>query len=107
MKARLLPLAFTSRRSRLLRLVVEVVVLEEVFQHVGVIDTKVECGFYDALVATALHLLRIGAVAKQQSYGTDDDALSGTGFARNDGEARVEHHLKMVDKREVANIKFL
>ena len=95
-----------ATQQTLLRLVVEVVVLEEVFQHVGVVDTKVECGFYDALVATALHLLRIGAVAKQQSDGADDDTLACAGFASNDGEAGVERHLKMVDEREVAYVEF-
>ena len=95
-----------ATQQTLLRLVVEIVVLEEVFQHVGVVDTKVECGFYDALVATALHLLRIGAVAKQQSDGADDDTLACAGFARNDGEAWVERHLKMVDEREVAYVEF-
>ena len=96
-----------ATQQTLLRLVVEVVLFEEAFQHVGVVDTKVERCLNDALVATTLHLLCIGAVAKQQSYGTDDDALSGTGFARNDGETRVELHLKMVDEREVAYIEFL
>ena len=96
-----------ATQQTLLRLVVEVVLFEEAFQHVGVVDTKVKRCLNDALVATTLHLLRIGAVAKQQSYGTDNDTLSGTGFARNDGEARVEHHLKMVDKCEVAYIEFL
>ena len=96
-----------ATQQTLLRLVVEVVLFEEAFQHVGVVDTKVKRCLNDALVATTLHLLRIGAVAKQQSYGTDDDALSGTGFASNDGETRVELHLKMVDEREVAYIEFL
>lgn len=55
-----------ATQQTLLRLVVEVVVLEEVFQHVGVIDTKVESGFYEAFVGNRASLASHRAVASKR-----------------------------------------
>ena len=45
---------------------------------------------YHTLLAAVLDLLAVGPLSEQEMEGAQDDALSRTRFAGNDGEARVE-----------------
>ena len=89
-----------------LRLIVEIVALEEVLQHVRVIHTQVERCLNDTLVAPTLHHLGISPIAQQQSDSPYDDTLAGSRLARDNGESGIEEHLQMVYKRKVSYIKF-
>ena len=96
-----------TAQKTLLRIVVEVVVHKEILQHIGVIDTQVEGGFNDTLVASSLHLSDVSPVAKQEADGTDDDALSCSCLSGNDGETGIELHGQMTDERKVSYVKYL
>ena len=61
-------------------------------------------GLDDALLLAALHLRGIGAVAQQQTYGTNDDAFAGSGLACDDRETRAEVNVEFVDESKILDI---
>ena len=82
-------------------IVVDVVIIEE---GLHAVSRQVEMGFYHAAVSACLDGLGVGTVAQEQTDGAEDDALSGSCFARDDGEAWIESNVKLVDECEVLDI---
>ena len=98
--------AFACRRQLssddgVVAIVVDVVVIEERLHSVS---RKVEMGFYHAAVSACLDGLGVGSVTQEQTDGAEDDALSGSGFSSDDGEARIECDIQLVDECEVLDI---
>ena len=65
----------------------------------------VEGAFDDALGVGAAKHFGIGAMALQQTEGAEDNALTGAGFAGDDGEIRAEIEVEAVDEGVVADVK--
>ena len=65
----------------------------------------VEGAFDDALGVGAAKHFGIGAMALEQTEGAEDDALTGAGFAGDDGEIRAEIEVEAVDEGVVADVK--
>lgn len=89
--------------NRIVLIRLQIVLVEERI-HI-LIMRQVEMCLHHALVGTLLQRLHIGTLAKQQAYGTEDDALSGACLACDDREAAMELHIQLVDEREVTYIK--
>ena len=56
----------------------------------------------DATVGTFAYGFGVGTLPQHYGYRTQKDRLSGTGFSRNNGEARREIDLDTLDKCEIA-----
>ena len=65
----------------------------------------VEGAFDDALGVGAAKHFGIGAMALEQTEGAEDNALTGAGFAGDDGEIRAEIEVEAVDEGVVADVK--
>ena len=64
---------------------------------------KMEHAFDQGALGACAHKARVGAVAKQQRYRVDDDALSGAGLTSDDVEAVCKLDVERVDDRKVAD----
>ena len=82
-------------------IIVDVVIIEE-FLHT--ISGEIEVSLYHASVSSSLDRLAVGTVTQKQSDGTEDDTLSCSCLTRDDGEARIERDVQLVDEREVLDI---
>ena len=76
-------------------IVVEVVLIEEGFQ---VVSCDVERGFEGTALLACLDGAEVGTVAGQQAYGTEQDALAGTGLTGNGAEAFVQVNIEVLDQ---------
>ena len=65
----------------------------------------VEGAFDDALAVGVPQHFGVGTVALEQTEGAEDDALTGAGFAGDDGETRAEVEVEAVDEGVVADVK--
>ena len=90
-----------SSDDRIIGIIVDVVIIEE-FLHT--ISGEIEVSLYHATVSSSLDRLTVSTVTQKQSDGTEDDTLSCSCFTRDDGEARIERYIQLVDEREVLDI---
>ena len=86
---------------------VEVVLLEE---RRKVVAAEVEMSLYRTLHRPSVVALRpldqftVGPVAQQEANGPEDNGLARSRLARDDGEARVEVDVQLVNQREILDI---